>query len=112
MGASRRWRIAAGLGVLALLSIVGVELIPPYYQNLEFQRYVDDAVDRAQVPDALVADVVNKAARMGLPVHEADVHVTRAGNGLRVEIIYVVRVELGLYSVDLHFHPAASAAGG
>jgi hypothetical protein len=31
----------------------------------------------------------------------------RSGNKLRVDIIYVIRVDLPLYTVDLHFHPAA-----
>jgi hypothetical protein len=34
--------------------------------------------------------------------------VVRNGNGVRVEIVYVVRVDMPLYTVDLHFHPAAA----
>ena len=74
---------------------------------MKFQRYLDAAVDRATNPDVLRAEIVNKAAQMGLPVHEGDVHVVKSGNGMRVEIVYVIRVDLPLYTVDLHFHPAA-----
>ncbi len=95
--------------MLVILIVVCIALTPPYFQNLELQRYLDRAVDRTQVPDALVADVVNKAAQLGLPVRSGDVHVTRTSSGLRVEIIYIIRVDLPLYTVDLHFHPAASS---
>ena len=95
--------------MLAVLAIVGAALLPPYWENLRFQRYVDSAVERTQVPDALMADVVNKAAQLGLPVRIGDVHVIRTEKGLRVDIIYVIRVDLPLYTVDLHFHPSAAA---
>jgi hypothetical protein len=84
-------------------------LTPPYFENMEFQRYLDQTVERSQSPDVLTADIVNKAAQLGLPVHAGDVHVTRRGNGLHVDIIYVIRVDLGVYTVDLHFHPAAGS---
>jgi type II secretory ATPase GspE/PulE/Tfp pilus assembly ATPase PilB-like protein len=99
--------VVAGLAVLVLLLGVSSALIPAYFENMEFQRYLDRSVQRTQSPEALVVDVVNKAAQLGLPVRAGDVHVTRTENGLRVELIYVIRVDLPLYTVDLHFHPAA-----
>jgi hypothetical protein len=104
---AHRWRVAAGVGVLVVFLAVTGALIPPYFQNMEFQRYLDHAVERTQSPDMLVADVVNKAAQMGLPVRAGDVHVAHTGSGLRVDLIYVIRVDLPMYTVDLHFHPAA-----
>lgn len=95
--------------MLVVLLVVAGFLIPAYFENMEFQRYLDRAVERTQSPESLVADVVNKAAQMGLPVRAGDVHVTRTGSGLRVELIYVIRVDLPLYTVDLHFHPAAGS---
>lgn len=102
-----RWRMVAGVGVLVILIAMSVALVPAYYRNMEFQRYLDGAVERNQSPDALVADIVSQAAQLGLPVRAGDVHVTRTGNGLRVDIVYIIRVDLPLYTVDLHFHPAA-----
>jgi hypothetical protein len=34
--------------------------------------------------------------------------VTRNGSRGRVQVLYVVRVDLGIYTVDLHFRPGAS----
>jgi hypothetical protein len=104
---AHRWRVLAGVGVLAVLVVMAVALTPPYFRNFEFQRYLDRAVERAKSPDILVADAVNRAAQMGLPVRASDVHASRTGDRLRVEIIYIIRVDLPLYTVDLHFHPSA-----
>jgi hypothetical protein len=105
---SRAWRTAAGVFVLIALLLVAIALWPPYFENFRFQRWLDDQAERRQAPEALQAAIVDKAAQLGLPVRAGDVHVTRTGNALRVDIVYVVRVDIPLYTVDLHFHPAAS----
>ena len=105
---SRTWRVAAGIGVLLVLVYVFIALAPPYAANLRFQRYLDGLVENPQAPEIIQAAVVNRAAQLGLPVRSGDVHVSREGNGVRVEIVYVVRVDFPLYTVDLHFHPSAS----
>ncbi len=106
---SDKWRRVAGLVVIAALIGVGAMLIPPYVRNFQFQRALEDLVDQAKTPEAAQAAAVDKAAQMGLPVRAGDVHAARAGNGVRVQIVYVVRVDLPLYTVDLHFHPSASS---
>ncbi len=93
--------------MFALLVAITASLVPAYLRNMELQHYLDSAVDRAQSPQALVADAVNKAAQLGLPVRASDVRVSRIEGGLRVDILYVIRVDLPLYTVDLHFHPSA-----
>ena len=105
---SRKTRIALGIVLLCGLAVIGILLIPPYFENSRFQRYLDNVVSGPLPPDVLKADIVNHAAQMGLPVREGDVRVLpRGGNGLRVDIVYVNRVDLALYTVDLHFHPSA-----
>ncbi len=106
---SDKWRRVAGVLVIAALIGVAAMLIPPYVRNFQFQRALDDVVDRSKTPEVAQAAAVDKAAQMGLPVRAGDVHAVRSGNGVRVEIVYVVRVDLPLYTVDLHFHPAASS---
>ena len=60
------------------------------------------------VADALQAEAVDKAASLGIPLRSPDVKVIPLpGGGFRVDVIYLVRVDLGFYAVDLHFHPAA-----
>jgi hypothetical protein len=109
--AAQSWRTAAGIGVLLLLALMAVLLVPPYYENWKLQGYIDelagDPASAAKPPDTLRANIVNKAASLGLPVRGGDVRVNTAGGALRIEILYVVRVELPVYTVDLHFRPKA-----
>ena len=106
---AQSWRTIAGVGVLLLLASMVVLLVPPYYENWKLQGYIDelagDPASAAKPPDALRANIVNKAASLGLPVHGGDVRVNTSDGALRIEVLYVVRVELPAYTVDLHFRP-------
>jgi len=99
--------------VLLLLALFAVRLLPAYLLNLEFQRALAEIVGRpatrTMLDDALRAEVVNRAARLGLPVRLRDVGVQRADRRIEIEVLYVVPVGLPLYTVDLHFRPRASA---
>lgn len=105
------WRLAAGVAILvALLGFCGV-LFRPYLQNWRLQTYLEQlVVDPARVTQAELlvrTDVVNQAAQLGLPVSGDQVRITRSKENLYVEIRYFVHVDLLLYTVDLHFRPAA-----
>jgi hypothetical protein len=106
------WRIAAGVAVLLLMVLLAVRLVPAYLLNLKFQRALTEIVERPAMrttpDDALRAEIVNRAARLGLPVRLEDVGVKRADHRIEIEVLYVVPAELPLYSVDLHFRPRAS----
>lgn len=104
-------RTVAGIAVLAGMAAIGVLLLPPYFENWKLQQYLNDlGADPAtagKTPEVLRANVVNKAAQLGLPVHTEDVRVSKSGDAVRVEVLYLVRVDLAVYSVDLHFRPAS-----
>lgn len=104
-------RRLAGIAVLLAMAAIGVLLLPPYFENWKLQEYLNGlAADPAAAqlaPAILQANIVNKAAQLGLPVRSADVHVSRDSGALRVEVLYLIHVDLAVYSVDLHFRPAA-----
>jgi hypothetical protein len=101
-------RRIAGIVVLLALTAIGGFLIVPYGRNYQFQNSLDDIVSKATNADALQAEAVDKAASLGIPLRSPDVKVIPLpGGGFRVDAIYLVRVDLGFYAVDLHFHPAA-----
>ncbi len=93
--------------------VFAVRLLPAYLLNLELQRALTEIVERSAarttLDDVLRAEVVNRAARLGLPVRLEDVGVKRADRRIEIEVLYVVPVGLPLYTVDLHFRPRASA---
>ena len=108
-----RWRIAAGIGVLVCLAFFGVRLTPYYVRNFELQRYVESVTQRVEnsekSDDLLRTWVVEKASALELPVKADNVLVRRSPDGLRIDVRYVVRVDLPVYTVDLHFYPGAGA---
>jgi hypothetical protein len=108
-----RWRIAAGAAVLAILIVLGVRLIPIYIRNLELQQFVEEVTHRAAAPatadDVLRTWVLDKAANLDLPVKADNVQVERSAGQVKIEVRYIVRVDLPLYTVDLHFYPGAGS---
>ncbi|MGI8745908.1 MAG: DUF4845 domain-containing protein [Bryobacteraceae bacterium] len=105
------WRAAAGVAVLLIMLTVGVLLIPPYVENWKLQSFINQiAEDPATVKksaEVIRANIVDRAAALGLPVHIDDVRVTKSGDAYRIDVLYVVHVDLPIYTVDLHFRPAA-----
>jgi hypothetical protein len=106
-----RWRVAAGLAVLGVLLYFAVLLAPLYVRNYELQQYVSEItrrVENTQKSDDLLRTwVVEEAAALALPVKANNVHIKRSPAGLRIDVRYVVRVGLPVYTVDLHFRPGA-----
>jgi len=106
-------RIIAGSAVLLILAIVGVLLIPPYAANWRLQSYVNDLADdpatAKKPPEAVRTMVLNEAAGLGLPVHGEDVRVGLTEGAIRIDVLYIVHVDLAGYTVDLHFRPTAGS---
>lgn len=105
------WRIAAGIAVLLLMLTIGLFLIPPYIENWKLQSFINEIAEDPgtgkKSPEVIRANIVDKAAGLGLPVHTDDVRVTKSGDAYKIDVLYVVHVDLPLYTVDLHFRPAA-----
>ena len=104
-------RIAAAIGVVVILIGFCALLVGPYWRNWKLQTFVEDLTydpGSANRPlEALAASVVDRATRLGVPVQPDQVKVTRTDGQLYVEARYIVRVDLGVYTVDLHFRPSA-----
>ena len=105
MSLSRR---ISGIVVLLALAAIGAVLMGPYGRNFQYQNALDDIVSKATDANVLQAAAVDKAASIGIPLKASDVKVIPTPNGgFKVDVIYLVRVDVGFYAVDLHFHPAA-----
>jgi len=108
-----RWRTIAGfavfLGLFADLSL----LAPVYYRNYELERYIKDrlhTVAAQAVPDdRLRTELVVRAKSLGLPLIPNDVHIQHRNGVTELATFYKIQVDLGLYTVDLHFRPEASS---
>lgn len=102
------WRIALAALVLGALIGLGILIIPVYVHNSELQSFAQqialDPGSRSKPDDLLKAEIMNRAESLNLPIRAGDVRIERSGNGVRIGISYVVKVNLPLYTVDLHFH--------
>ena len=108
-----RWRIAAGCLILAILLLAAVLFTPLYFRNLALQNFVAGIthdVKNQEKPDGILRTwILEKAEQLELPVTEDNVHIMRAPEGMRIDVRYSVRVNLPLYTVDLHFYPGAGS---
>lgn len=107
------WRIAAGAIVLFALLGLAAYLAPVYLRNLKLQQYVEELASRADSPskpdDVLRSAVIEKANELDLPVKTENVQISRINDAFKISVRYIVRVNLPLYTVDLHFYPGAGS---
>ncbi len=93
--------------------LVLASLAPVYLENYRLQQYMRNLTQgsvSSAVPDEKVrADVLSRAQSLDLPVLPGEIQITHPNGRLRLEIKYAVQMHLGLYQVDLHFHPSAQS---
>jgi hypothetical protein len=106
-------RLIAGVAVLLILIVVGVLLVPPYAANWQLQSFINDLADDPSAgknsAEALRTRVLNEAAGLGLPVHSDDVHVGISQGAVKIDVLYIVHVDIAGYTIDLHFRPTAGS---
>jgi hypothetical protein len=103
-----RWRLAAGVLVLAALGLFAVVLTPIYVRSLQFHEFVSSlphnvAMRDGSVDGVLRDKVLDKARSLSLPVTASNVQIIRTGGEVRIVVHYVVNVDLPGYTVELHF---------
>jgi hypothetical protein len=98
---------------------VGAKIIPPFFENYQFQ----DAVKNEATLDTYTSKnendirtaVFRKAQDLDIPITEEQIHVQRQGmQGSGIIIIrapYVVHVDLPGYPMDLHFDASTENRG-
>jgi len=105
--------MVAGCLILAILLLAAVLFTPLYLRNLELQNFVagitHDVKNQGKPDGTLRTWVLERAEELELPVTEDNVHIMRAPEGMRIDVRYSVRVNLPLYTVDLHFYPGAGS---
>lgn len=110
---ARAPRLIAGATVLLILIVLGVVLIPPYATNWQLQTYVNQLAEAPatakQSPEAVRAQVISKAAALGLPVSGDNVQVDISQGLVKIDVLYMLQVNIAGYAVDLHFRPGAGS---
>ncbi len=104
-------RIAVALLLLAVFIVITARLVPPYFHDREFKAYIDDVASSPQsatLPvEMLRVRVIDRARQLGIPLRGDQVRVAREASVLKIDIRYVVPVDIYVSTVDLHFHARA-----
>ena len=108
MKRARQW---LALVLLAVFVYVCAVLLPYVLHNLRLQRYMENLARSAdsatRSPDALRAQVLERARQLDLPVKAQDVQVESSGAALEISVRYVVAVDFPGYTAKMHFAPSA-----
>jgi hypothetical protein len=101
------WRLIAGIGVLGAFVTVIAFLTPVYVDDLRLHSYVvslEKAPDAGPAADETVrSEVLSRARELDLPVKPGDIQIAHSAGKLKIDMRYVVDVNLAVYPVDLHF---------
>jgi hypothetical protein len=105
------WRVIAGFAVLGSLLAILLSLGPVYLKNDRFKSRVRSVVEQnaGVSDDALRVLLVSEAKEFSLPVLPGDVKISHPSGKVEAQVTYKVQKSLGLYRIDLHFHPSAKA---
>jgi len=97
------WRLITGFGILLGFAAVIVFLAPVYIDNYRLRGYMRDlAASSSESDDQFRTDVLARAHQLDLPLVGSDVVVTRPNGRAHLETKYKVKMDLGIYPVDLH----------
>jgi len=109
------------VGILVIVGgiFVSVKLIPPYFNNYQFNDWLKDEATHDSYSVKTESDirtaVIKKAQEFDIPLTENDVKVTRYGaqyNGtVIIQALYVIHVDFPGYPVDLHFDASTQNHG-
>jgi hypothetical protein len=108
-----------GVGLILGVIVVGVQVIPPYFTNYQFEDEVNNATLAAMYgtksEDDIRSIVYKKAKDMDIPIAPEQIIVRRTGTqgsgSLSIEANYTVQVSLPGYPLQLNFHVASKNKG-
>ncbi len=112
-------KLLLGIGVIAAIITIGVQVLPPFMNNYQFEDALNNqalAATYSNKSEDDIRDMAYKAAKeMDIPIKPEQIKVVRAGGmgtgTLSIEANYTVHVDLPGYPLDLNFHAATKNKG-
>ncbi|MGH9511665.1 MAG: hypothetical protein ACRD2U_05965 [Terriglobales bacterium] len=112
-------KLAFGIFVIAAAIYMGIEVVPPYYTEYEFQGDLKtEALTSTYTPktEADIQDSVFKIAKgYDIPITKDGIKVSRAGDigrgMITIDAPYTVHLDIPGYPFDLHFDPNTENRG-
>jgi hypothetical protein len=112
-------KLIFGIFVIVAAIYLGVELVPPYYTNYEFQDAINNAAllatNSGRSDEAIQEGVFKQAQQLGIQISQEDIKVQRTGaqftGSVSIEVPYTIHVNMPGYPFDLHFDPSSTNKG-
>ena len=106
------FKMLLGIFVIVAGGYASVKLVPPYFENYQFQDAVKDEATRdtysPKSEEDIRSSVFKKAQEYDIPVKQEGIQVERQGsqfNGtVTIRVPYVVHIDFPGYPVDLNFN--------
>ena len=104
-------RALLGIAVIVVVVYLTFALVPPYYNNYQFQ---DEITTEARMntytqktEDDMREYIWRRAKEFNIPITREQINVRREGLSVAIWVDYKVHVDLPGYPLDLQFHPTA-----
>jgi hypothetical protein len=112
-------KMILGLGVMVAMIVVGMRVIPVYFNNYQFEDAIKSEALQSTYSSRSVDDIRDEVIKRGkdcdIPLTAKQVHVARTGmngNGsLIIEVNYTANIDLPGYSTTVEFNPSTKNKG-
>ncbi len=112
-------KLVFGVAIFALLALVGIKVIPPYFSNYELEDSIKTEALQATYSTRTEEDVreaiIKHARNYDIALTPKEVHISRIGGygtgTLTIEVDYSVDIDLPGYSTSIEFHPSSKNKG-
>ena len=103
----------AGVGVVVAMMYVAFQLVPPYFNNYQFQDAIESEARLASYSNKSeqeIRDVIaKKATEFDVPLTADQINVQRLGSDVQISAKYIIHVDLPGYPLDLKFAPSTKS---
>ncbi|HTR67901.1 MAG TPA: hypothetical protein VMH85_19115 [Terriglobales bacterium] len=112
-------KLIFAITVVIVTIYLGVELVPPYYSNYQFEDEIKNiallATNDSQSESVIRDAVYKKAVQFDIPITKDQIKVHRVGTmgtgSVSIDAPYTVHLDLVGYSTDLSFDAATINKG-
>jgi hypothetical protein len=112
-------KLVFGVCVIVLAIYLGVEFVPPYYANYEFEDALKNealfGTNTATTEDGIRDNVYKRAQQLDIPITKEAIVVHKIGamgtGSVAIDAPYTVHLNLIAFPTDLHFDTSSTNKG-
>jgi len=112
-------KLVFGVAVIVLAIYLGVEFVPPYYANYEFEDALKNealfGTNTNTNEDVIRDNVYKKAQQLEIPITKEAIVVHKIGamgmGSVAIDASYTVHLDLIAFPTDLHFDTSSTNKG-